>query len=228
MMKFLKTLLIGLLIGMIVCAVVLPEDAQKVQVIDGIGKGIFATFALLLFGYIWRLRRFLGRPEAAPLEPAPIGKRVVVDGSNVMHWAGEPSLNVLHKVLKELQNRGYGPVVYFDANVGYKLFDKHMGSRDMAQHLGLPPSQVIHAPKRTPADAILLEHAVKDDLRVVTNDRFLDWKSQFPKVGDRGFLVKGMWKEGNVILLGLGRSSGSRNARSLQEVAVDIEPRIAS
>ncbi len=227
-MRILKVLLIGLLVGMVVCAVLLPENAQKVQILDGIGKGIFATFGVMMLGYVIRLRRFLRQRNRVPLDFRPIRKPVVVDGSNVMHWGGDPSLNVLSKVLKELEIRGYDPLVYFDANVGYKLFDKHMCSADMADQLGLQTSQVVNAPSRTPADAILLERAMKDNLRVVTNDRFLDWKSQFPKVGERGFLVKGIWKEGNVILLGLGRGAGARNVRRSQGMSAGAEQRIAS
>jgi len=202
-MRFLRWLVIGLLVAMVVCAAALPEDAEKARIIDGIGKGVFVSFGLLMFGYVLRLRR----PKQQVAAPAPAsGKPVVVDGSNVMHWSGEPSLKVLSRVLKELQNRGLQPLVYFDANVGYKLFDRHVKPADLAAKLDLAPAQVTYAPSKTPADEVLLERATSDGLRVVTNDRFLDWKQRFPKVGENGFLIKGMWKEGSVILLGLGRA----------------------
>ncbi|MFQ1701700.1 NYN domain-containing protein [Loktanella agnita] len=207
-MRFLKFLIFGLFVGMIACAILLPEDAQKSRVIDALGKGVFITFGLLSLGYLLRLRQWLRRSDTAAKQPDTariVGRPIVVDGSNVMHWGGEPSLKILQRVLTELQARGYGPLVYFDANVGYKLFDQHMDSTDMARKLGLPPSQVVHAPSRTPADEILLERAIKDNLRVVTNDRFLDWKTKFPRVGDKGFLIKGMWKQGSVMLFGRGR-----------------------
>ena len=59
------------------------------------------------------------------------------------------------------------------------------------------------APSGATADELLLMFAVRKDLRVVTNDRFLDWRMQFPKTGETGFLVKGQWKEGSVVLRGL-------------------------
>ena len=205
-MRFLEWLIVGLLALMVICAVMLPEDAEKARIIDGIGKGVFASFGLLIIGYLWRWRR--RRPQiAAPAAATQLsGKPVIVDGSNVMHWSGEPSLKVLSRVLKELQNRGLQPHVYFDANVGYTLFNRHVKPAALAAQLDLPPGQVTFAPSRTPADEILLERASADDLRVVTNDRFLDWKQRFPKVAEKGFLIKGMWKEGSVILLGLGRA----------------------
>ncbi len=204
-MRLLKWLIVGLLLAMVTCAIVLPEDAEKARIIDGIGKMIFGSFGLLLLGYLLRMRRWLRRgPKTVAL--VPTGRQVVVDGSNVMHWSGEPSLKVLMRVLQELQRRGLQPLVYFDANVGYKLFDRHMKPAELARELDLPPAQVTFAPSRIPADQVLLEKATADGLRVVTNDRFRDWKSRFPKVGEKDFLIKGMWKEGSVILLGLGRA----------------------
>ncbi|MFG5380522.1 NYN domain-containing protein [Yoonia sp. R2-816] len=203
-MRFLEWLVVCMLVLMVVSAVVLPENADKARIIDGIGKGVFASFGLVVLGYLWRRR--------APRKPGPAaapiltGELVIVDGSNVMHWSGEPSLKVLFRVLKELEKRGLQPHVYFDANVGYTLFDRHVEPDELAEKLGLSPVQVTLAPSRTTADQVLLERAVSDGLRVVTNDRFLDWKQRFPKVAEKGFLIKGIWKEGSVILLGLGRA----------------------
>ncbi|PRY78160.1 Zc3h12a-like ribonuclease protein [Yoonia maritima] len=205
-MRILRGLLICTLIALVVCAVLLPEGGEKPRVIDALGKAIFGAFGLLALGYALKLRRWLKRgkrPAEKPRERA--GKPIIVDGSNVMHWGGDPSILVLKRVMDALHNRGYEPIVYFDANVGYKLADQHLGARDMAVQLGLPKGDVTLAPSGTPADPILLKHAADEGLRVVTNDRFLDWKQEFPKIGDKGFLVKGRWQEGSVILLGLGR-----------------------
>jgi hypothetical protein len=206
-MVFLKSVCFALLVAMVLVGVALPEDAEKVRIIDGLGKSVFAIFGLLLLGYIWQLQSWWRQPKSIQPTVEITGRAVIVDGSNVMHWGGEPSIKVLTRVLKELQNRGLQPVVYFDANVGYKLFDKQIKPAALAAQLGLPIGQVVFAPSRTPADEILLERAISDGLRVVTNDRFLDWKQRFPKVGEKGFLIKGLWKEGSVILLGLGRTN---------------------
>ncbi len=50
---------------------------------------------------------------------------IVVDGSNVMHWGKEPSADVLRRVLRALEKKGYSPVIVFDANVGYVLGDRY-------------------------------------------------------------------------------------------------------
>ncbi len=130
-------------------------------------------------------------------------KNIVVDGSNVMHWNGEPSALILNHVLVALDEKGLNPMVFFDANVGYKLWDRHANARHIAPEIGVKVDRVVVAPSGTTADELLLDFAVDNGLRVVTNDRFLDWRVQFPRAGERGFLVKGQWKQGSVVLRGL-------------------------
>jgi hypothetical protein len=155
---------------------------------------LFVFFAILL---VVRLR-----PTRRPI-PLDPDKYIIVDGSNVMHWGGEPSVLVLTRVLAALVNAGLTPIVYFDANVGYKLWDRHANAQSAAKKLGLDPRVVIVAPSGVTADELLLEAAVDNGLRVVTNDRFLDWRVEYPKAGKKGFLVKGEWRQGSVMLRGL-------------------------
>ncbi|MDX8347465.1 hypothetical protein SLH49_05645 [Cognatiyoonia sp. IB215446] len=194
---------------MVLAAVILPEDAQKAMVIDMIGKGVFVSFGLLFVGYVVRFMRWRAAKPAPQPEVRVSGQAVIVDGANVMNWGGKPSVEVLSKVLKELGYRGLSPVVYFDDEAARKLTGKRMRPAAMAAELGLPQEQIVFAPKRMTADEVLLEHAVNDNLRVVTNDTFGDLAQKFPKVAEAGFLIKGMWKGGNVILLGLGRPSAA-------------------
>ena len=48
------------------------------------------------------------------------------------------------------------------------------------------------------ADDRILEIARDQGLRVVTNDRFRDWKGTYPMIGKKGFFVRGSFKGGNV------------------------------
>lgn len=128
---------------------------------------------------------------------------IVVDGSNIMYWSGDPSVLVLNRVLLDLQEKGRIPIVYFDANVGYKLWGKYMNAEVLGPRIGLKPHLISIAPKGVTADELLLTFAVENGLRVVTNDRFLDWREQFPGAGEKGFLVKGDWKQGSVMLRGM-------------------------
>jgi hypothetical protein len=136
------------------------------------------------------------RPKAA--EPAK-GRRIVVDGSNVMHWGVEvPSLGVLSRVLGELVKAEFVPVVFFDANVGYKVSGQHMDEAELAGLLGVKPAQVHISPSGSPADPLLLDYATRNGLRVVSNDRFRDWSVKFRRVGTKGFLIHGRYAEGRV------------------------------
>ena len=61
-------------------------------------------------------------------KPRPV---IVVDGSNVMHWNDDvPSVRTLTLVLADLTARGFAPHVFFDANVGYKLWGRSISARD--------------------------------------------------------------------------------------------------
>lgn len=127
------------------------------------------------------------RPDAGP-RPVVI----VVDGSNVMHWGeGVPSSEVLCLVLAELQGKGFSPLVYFDANVGYKLQGRHMDVAELARVLRVAARQIVVVPSGTPADPYVIEEAITMGARVVSNDRFMDWRGQYPAIRGKGFLVKG-------------------------------------
>ena len=158
-----------------------------------------ALFGLFLF-VCWVVRRLQDRRAAARLTP---DKYIIVDGSNVMHWGGDPSEKVLGRVLEALEGKGLKPIVYFDANVGYKLWDRYTNENATAKKLRLDPRQVFVAPRGVTADEMLLITATETGLRVVTNDRFRDWSVQFPRLGEKRFLVKGEWRQGSVMLRGL-------------------------
>lgn len=126
---------------------------------------------------------------------------IVVDGSNVLHWDDEvPAIATVARVVGELRSRGFVPVVWFDANVGYRIGDRYMGPALLARALDLPARQVFVAPKGTPADPLLLEGAAVLNARVVTNDRFRDWAADHPKIHEPGFLVPGRIRDGAVTL----------------------------
>lgn len=143
----------------------------------------------------------MSRP--APVETLDPDKYIVVDGSNVMHWGGEPSVLVLNRILLALGDKGLSPIVFFDANVGYKLWGRHTDAAHIGPKIGVLPRFINVVPSGVVADEMLLEFAIENDLRVVTNDRFLDWRMQYPRAAEKGFLVKGTWREGTAMFRGL-------------------------
>lgn len=152
------------------------------------------TFAGLVAFAAWLLLRILtsGPP------PTPLKATVVVDGSNVMHWGGDASMMVLRRVVGALVQKDHTPIVLFDANVGWKLFDRYQDDAAMAAHLGLPSRQVFVVSKGEVADERILHLADELDLPVVSNDRFRDWSVHYPWVSDKGRTLRGEWAEGAV------------------------------
>ena len=143
-----------------------------------------------------RRRRRRRKPPAVQ-EP----RWVVIDGSNVMFWQDEmPSLSAVSAVVGEVQRAGMKPLVWFDANAGYKVADRYMNPRDLSRAIGLSRKQVRVAPKGSPADPLLLEDADKLDSGVVSNDRYRDWAASYPRVARPGTLVRGRVEGGAALL----------------------------
>lgn len=159
---------------------------------------LFAMMALI--GVVFLLAvgtRFFWRRLRAPAKPL---HRVVVDGSNVMHWGGAPSEMVLIRVISELCRRGYSPLVIFDANVGYKLgYPRYLDDAAMARIIGLPARDVFVVAKGVVADEVILDLAQTHGWRVVSNDQFRDWRLRFPVIATKGARVQGTWRDGTVV-----------------------------
>lgn len=142
------------------------------------------VFAIVAAAGVLALRRIA-------VKPPPAANWVVIDGSNVMHWFDEtPSLNTVSAVATQLISQGYQPIVWFDANVGYKVGSRYMGERALAQHLPVSARAIRVAPKGNPADPLLLTEAVRLRARVVSNDKFRDWTEAFPQLADEAFLIR--------------------------------------
>lgn len=146
-----------------------------------------------------KLRR--RRRRRRPQRPADQRRWVVIDGSNVMFWQDEtPSLTTVSAVVGEVRKAGLTPLVWFDANAGYKVADRYMNPRDLSRAIGLSPKQVRVAPKGSPADPLLLDDAAKLETGVVSNDRYRDWAARFPDVTRPGVLVRGRVEGGAALL----------------------------
>jgi hypothetical protein len=121
---------------------------------------------------------------------------IVIDGSNVMHWRDRtPSMKTVQQVVSQVTEQGFVPVVWFDANVGYKIGDQYLGPYPLSRMLGISVRQVFVAPKGTPADPLLLDDAKTLAARVITNDRFRDWTDSHPQIKVPGFLVRGQMRD---------------------------------
>jgi hypothetical protein len=175
-------LLLASLAG-ILAALVLPDFSDLLL--------LAAPAALASLFLLLRARRAAPRTQA----------RIVVDGSNVMHWnEGSAELAPLREVLDHLRARGFRPAVIFDANAGYKLAGRYLHDAALSRQLGLPEDQVLVVPKGTPADPWILTAARDMGARIVTNDRFRDWAETYPEVTQPGHLIRGGYTAGQLWL----------------------------
>jgi len=174
--------------------------------------GPMAVASLWLLLRAWRtprnrdrnLERVVDQPPARKWfsrPPKAVPQWIVIDGSNVMHWADEtPRIEPLREVVAHLQGLGYTPGVVFDANAGYLLAGRYQHDRAFGRLLGLPQDRIMVVPKGEPADPTILRAAEDLDARVVTNDRYRDWVDEFPQVRQPGFLIRGGYREGKLWL----------------------------
>lgn len=129
------------------------------------------------------------------------GRPIAVDGSNVLYWKGDaPHLATVADVLLLLEAQGRAPKVWFDANVGYLVAKRYLNATELAKMLKIDPSQVVVAPKGEPADPLILEHALRRDMQILSNDRFRDWQERFPAVTEPGRLLRGQYAKGQLRL----------------------------
>lgn len=125
----------------------------------------------------------------------------VVDGSNVLYWRrDEPDLHSVRLVIEKLVAAGLDPVIWFDANVGYLVSGRYMNPYRLSQALRYPESRIYVAPKGTPADPLLIQAATDLNAHIVSNDRFRDWKEQFPQVDQAELFLRGEIVKGGVTL----------------------------
>lgn len=126
---------------------------------------------------------------------------IILDGSNIMHWKGAgPDIVAVKDTIQLLSAKGFAPGVVFDANVGYKLFDRYHDDAALARLLGLSRDRVMVVAKGTPADEVILAAARDHRARVVTNDRYRDWIERHPEIAVDGYLVRGGYRAGKVWL----------------------------
>ena len=158
-------------------------------------SSVTALAALLIWmqaAFAARLPKLRRRRRRRAQRPVQERRWVVIDGSNVMFGEDEtPSLSTVTAVVGEVRRAGLTPLVWFDANAGYKLANRYMNPRDLSRAIGLSAKQVRVAPKGYPADPLLLDDAAKLDSGVVSNDRYRDWATRFPEVTRPELLVRG-------------------------------------
>ena len=119
-------------------------------------------------------------------------KTVVIDGANVAYEersaGGKPKLSNLLKVRRELEERGFEPVIIVDASLKYDIDDQ-----EQLETL-IQSQQVRQVPAGTDADFFIIQFAHELDALMVTNDRYKDYADRYPWIPERRLpymIVKG-------------------------------------
>ena len=121
---------------------------------------------------------------------------IVVDGANVayaeMSKEGDPRVSNLVDMRRYLQQAGYTPIIIVDASVRYEIDDpKQLEAL-------LDRQAVRQAPSDTDADFFILETAKQHNAKIVTNDKFDQFRDEYPWIEERR--VPFMIIDGEIIL----------------------------
>jgi hypothetical protein len=147
------------------------------------------------------------------------GVPIAVDGANVIHYRNAPSVGRLMRMMRALKSEGFKPVaivgpglrIFLKAQAMASAAERKEGWEDAENERVLleemvKDGQIIEAPAGTDADFWLIKYAQAKDCKIVSNDRFENWKKAFPFLSEPGRVVRFMEIEGEVILDMLGES----------------------
>lgn len=158
----------------------IPIDTQTIIYWGAAALTIVVALAIVSIGKGYSDTR---RTRKSPRQPKQTGRRIVIDGTNVMYWDGDTAqLDTLRSVVDYLKQRDIGPIVFLDASSRHHLKNKSLTEKGFAQALGLSQKQVMVCPAGTEADVFILKFAKREALPILSNDRF----------GDRSNLAKGI------------------------------------
>ena len=158
------------------------------------GAGGLFVAALLVLRFLPNAPAERGPSKAKPR----VRGDIVIDGTNVLYWDGDPDIRTLRDVVDQLMAKGLHPFVFLDASTRHHLGDTSLSEKGFAKALGLPHSHVIVCPAKTEADEFILEFAKERGLPIVSNDRFGDRAKQAKGLK----LIKGVVAGGKPMLQG--------------------------
>lgn len=118
---------------------------------------------------------------ASPTRDASWTPQILIDGLNVAHWVGRHAdLRLPLRLLAELERLHIPAELYFDASAPYRFGDAralYEAERQTSPH-------IIEVPSGRRADGVMLQRARSTGSRIVTRDRFRDYRSKFRKLID--------------------------------------------
>jgi hypothetical protein len=184
----------------VIAAYIASSEPFNAQTIPYWAVTVLLIGVALVIATFLRSRQVKQRPAQKIDKTGHSGRRIVIDGTNVMYWDGETAqLDTLRSVVDYMVQRDIAPIVFLDASSRHHLKDKSLTEKGFARALGLPQKQVMVCPAGTEADVFILKYAKQESLQILSNDRFGD-RSKLSK-GIK--IVKGVITAGRPILDGL-------------------------
>lgn len=116
--------------------------------------------------------------------------KILVDGSNVIYCGKrKPRLKNLQLMIEKLMGMGYDYSVFVDPKTRWKLPEEE---REEFERM-ISEELVQQTPPTMGADSWFLEYATNHpEYRVLSNDRFVDWRNKFPWVNNQNLFIRFM------------------------------------
>ena len=139
----------------------------------------------------------------APVSAVGDGGTILIDGTNVMHWAkGRSGVTLKHllAITRYFDECGIRWEVLFDASSRHLLSAEEQAVFE--DLLKTRPEEFQQVPAKTRADDFLLMRADADPAaRIISNDMYRDYAAEYPWVGERKRFIRGMVMRDEVFLL---------------------------
>ena len=111
-------------------------------------------------------------------------KKIVIDGTNILHEAGQENkfyLQPLLELVEQLESVKVESInIVFDASTPYK-FSNEEDKEKFNELVSNQKERYSLSPKATEADAIILNIAYKNNALIISNDFYQDYKESLPK-----------------------------------------------
>ncbi len=120
-------------------------------------------------------------------QAVPKDKDILIDGSNIVRWFPKLKSKALCMVMAGLEKAGYNAYIIFDSTIPHVLkeTDDRVGQAFLDFLRESKPECVKIAPPDSQADDFILSYANAHGNHVISNDRFRQYVSCYPWVGNK-------------------------------------------
>jgi len=133
-------------------------------------------------------RKVSKKTKKPPTAPVPFSKlkdkKIVIDGTNILHEAGQKNkfyLQPLLELVEQLESAKVESInIVFDASTPHK-FSNEEDKEKFNELVSNQKERYSLSPKATEADAIILNIAYQNNALIISNDFYQDYEESLPK-----------------------------------------------